>query len=105
MYFDPQGKSLLTLYYGDDKLEAPVYDYARFFKADPAAAQAELDPGAHNAAYSGRPDGRPWSERHKAVLWLAMIVAVMVLAALAIRGLKARVILSEARISLGEILA
>ncbi len=89
VYFDPQGRSLLTLYYGDDKLEAPIYDYARFFKADPAAAQAELDPGAHNAAYSGRPDGRPWSERHKAVLWLAMIVAVMVLAALAIRGLKA----------------
>lgn len=89
VYFDPQGKSQLKLYYGDDKLEAPVYDYARFFKPDPAAAQAELGPGAHNAAYSGRPDGRPWSERHKAVLWVSMIMAVIVLAALAIRGLKA----------------
>ncbi len=88
VYFDPQGKSMLRLYYGDDKLEAPVYDYARFFKADPAAAKAELDPGAHNAAYSGRPDGRPWSERHKAVLWVAMLLAVVVLASLAIRGLK-----------------
>ena len=44
VYFDPQGKSLLRLYYGDDKLGAPVYDYARFFKADPAAARAELGP-------------------------------------------------------------
>ena len=49
VYFDPQGKSLLRLYYGDGKLDSPVYDYARFFKADPAAAKAELGPGAHNA--------------------------------------------------------
>jgi uncharacterized protein DUF3999 len=89
LYFDPQEKTLLRLYYGDDKLDSPVYDYARFFHADPAAARAELSPGAHNEAYSGRPDDRPWSERHNAVLWLAMLLAVAVLAALAIRGLKA----------------
>jgi hypothetical protein len=88
IYFDSQGKSLLRLYYGDDKLEPPVYDYARFFKADPTAAKAELGPGSHNPAYRGRPDDRPWSERHKAVMWLAMLVAVVILAALAIRGLK-----------------
>ena len=88
IYFDPQGKSQLKLYYGDAKLDSPVYDYARFFKADPAAAKAELGPGTHNPAYTGRPDDRPWSERHKAVMWLAMLLAVVVLAALAIRGLK-----------------
>jgi hypothetical protein len=88
VYFDPQGKSQLHLYYGDSKLDVPVYDYARFFKADPAAAQAELGPGTHNEVYSGRPDDRPWSERHKAVLWLAMVLAVIVLGAMAIRGLR-----------------
>jgi len=88
VYFDPQQKGALKLYYGDPKLGAPVYDYARFFHADPAAAKAELGPGAHNEAYSGRPDDRPWSERHKAVLWLAMLVAVAVLAVLALRGLR-----------------
>ena len=88
VYFDAQGKSQLKLYYGDDKLGPPVYDYARFFKPDPAAAKAELSPGAHNEAYTGRPDERPWSERHNAVLWLAMILAVIVLAVLAIRGLR-----------------
>ncbi len=88
VYFDPQGKSLLHLYYGDSKLDSPVYDYARFFKADPAAVRAEFGPGTHNEAYRGRPDDRPWSERHKAVLWLAMLLAVIVLAALAIRGLR-----------------
>jgi hypothetical protein len=89
VYFDPQEKSSLRLYYGDDKLDFPAYDYARFFHADPAAARAELGQGVHNDAYSGRPDDRPWSERHNAVLWLAMLLAVAVLAALAIRGLKA----------------
>lgn len=88
LYFDPQGKSQLRLYYGDSKLDPPVYDYARFFKADAAAAHAELGPGAHNEAYSARPDDRPWSERHKGLLWLAMVLAVIVLAALAIRGLR-----------------
>jgi hypothetical protein len=90
VYFDPQGKSQLTLYYGEGKLDSPVYDYARFFKADPAAAKAELGSGSHNPAYGGRPDDRPWSERHKAVLWVAMLLAVVVLAGLAIRGLKAK---------------
>ncbi len=89
VYFDPQEKSSLKLYYGDYKLDSPVYDYARFFHAEPAAAKGELGPGARNEAYSGRPDDRPWSERHNAVLWLAMLLAVAVLAALAVRGLKA----------------
>ena len=88
VYFDPQGRSLLRLYYGDSKLGSPIYDYARFFKADPAAARATLGPGTHNEAYRGRPDDRPWSERHKAVLWMAMLLAVIVLAGLAIRGLR-----------------
>jgi len=88
VYFDPQGRSLLRLYYGDSKLGSPIYDYARFFKADPAAAMATLGPGTHNEAYRGRPDDRPWSERHKAVLWMAMLLAVIVLAGLAIRGLR-----------------
>lgn len=88
VYFDAQGKSSPKLYYGDDKLGAPVYDYARFFKADPSASRVNLGPGAHNQAYTGRPDERPWSERHKAVMWFAMILAVIVLAVLAIRGLR-----------------
>ena len=88
VYFDPQGKSWLKLYYGDYKLDAPVYDYARFFKADRAAARADLGSGSHNEAYSGRPDDRPWSERHSALLWLAMLLAVAVLAILAVRGLR-----------------
>jgi hypothetical protein len=88
IYFDPQGKTALTLHYGDEKLSLPVYDYAKFFRADPAAVPAQLGPDAANRAYEGRADDRPWSERHQAVLWVAMIVAVALLAGLALKGLR-----------------
>jgi hypothetical protein len=88
IYFDPQGKASLLLYYGDDLLSAPVYDYARFFHADASPAQAVLEAGAHNSQYTGRPDARPWSEQHKGVLWAAMLLAVLALTLLAVRGLR-----------------
>ena len=88
VFFEPKGKTRLRLYYGDDKLSAPIYDYAKFFKDDNASAQAQLGQAEANAAFTGRPDDRPWSERHKAVLWVAMIVAVVGLGALAVRGMK-----------------
>jgi hypothetical protein len=88
IYFDPQGKSALKLYYGDGKLYPPVYDYARFFQLDASPAQAQLGPGAHNAQYRGRPDDRLWSERNKGVLWAAMILAVLALGIVALRGLR-----------------
>jgi len=88
VYFDPHGKTTLMLYYGDDKLSAPIYDYARFFHLEAAPAEAQLGPAAHNPRYTGRPDDRPWSEQHKVVLWGAMILAVLALAALALRGLR-----------------
>ena len=88
IYFDPQGKTTLTLYYGDEKLSPPVYDYARFFHLDASAAEAQLGSGVQNPRYTGRPDDRPWSERHMGILWGAMVLAVLGLAVLAIRGLR-----------------
>ncbi len=88
VYFDPQGKTSLKLYYGDEKLSAPVYDYARFFHLEALPAEAALGAGSHNPEYAGRPDDRPWSDRHMSILWAVMILAVIALTALAIRGLR-----------------
>ena len=88
LFFEPKGKTQLRLYYGDEKLGAPIYDYAKFFKNDTVAVQAQLGPAEVNATYTGRPDDRPWSERHKAVMWIAMILAVVGLGVLALRGIK-----------------
>jgi hypothetical protein len=88
VYFDPQGKTLLKLYYGDKKLPVPIYDYARFFHKDMAAAEAQLSIEIMNTAYTGRSDERPWSERHNGILWMAMLLAVLALGVLAIRGFR-----------------
>ena len=51
VYFDPQGNSCAQALLWRRQTLSPVYDYARFFKADAAAVRAELGPGAHNPAY------------------------------------------------------
>ena len=88
IYFDPSGKINLQLYYGDPKLGSPAYDYAKFFQQSPNAAIAQLGQPEANPQFTGRPDDRPWSERHQTVLWAAMIAAVALLGALALRGIK-----------------
>ena len=88
VYFDAKGQSALRLSYGDSKLEAPSYDYGKFFRQSPDAAVAQVGPAEANSQFTGRPDDRPWSERHNGALWVAMLVAVAVLGGLALRGLK-----------------
>ena len=89
VYFNAPAQGKLTLYYGDEKLSEPVYDYARLFELDQNAVAANLAPEVVNAGYKGRPDDRPWSERHPAVLWSAIVAAVLILGALAVRSLRA----------------
>jgi hypothetical protein len=88
IYFDADSGAPLGLYYGDDQLESPVYDYAKFFQKDTSAAQLQFEPETSNPAYSSRPDARPWSERHPSVLWVAIIAAVLIMGAIAFRSLK-----------------
>jgi hypothetical protein len=88
IYFDPPAGSGIGLYYGDEKLEHPVYDYAKLFQQDKNAVAAQLGSETANAAFRGRADDRPWSERHPAVLWIAIVGAVLVLGVLALRSMK-----------------
>jgi hypothetical protein len=88
VYFDPNGHSGIKLYYGDEKAVSPVYDYAKLFQLQSDAARAALGGEEHNAAYTGRPDDRPWSDRNQWVIWAALILAVVVLGAVALRGMK-----------------
>jgi hypothetical protein len=88
VYFEAPSQARLTLYYGDEKLERPEYDYAKLFLNSTDAHAAQLGPETNNAAYTGRPDDRPWSERHPAILWIAIIAAVLVLGVLALRSMR-----------------
>ncbi|MDP9337294.1 MAG: DUF3999 domain-containing protein [Acidobacteriota bacterium] len=87
IYFEADSAPL-WLYYGDDHLGAPEYDYAKLFQKDARADAIALSNEEANSAYSGRPDERPWSERHPAVLWTTIIAAVLILGGIAVRSLK-----------------
>jgi hypothetical protein len=91
LYFDAPASGALTLYYGDEKLDPPVYDYAKLFLLAKDAVPAQLGAEQANAAYTGRPDERPWTERHPAVLWIAIVAAVLILGAIALRSMKTAV--------------
>jgi hypothetical protein len=88
IYFDAPPSGQVTLYYGDEKLEPPVYDYAKLFLLAKDAAPAQPGRETANAGYTGRPDERPWTEKHPAVLWIAIVAAVLVLGAIALRSMK-----------------
>jgi hypothetical protein len=88
IYFDCDVGAALALYYGDAKLNAPVYDFAKLFQSDASAGQMQMGAEELNALYTGRPDDRSWSERHPAVLWAAILAAVAILGGIAVRSIK-----------------
>jgi hypothetical protein len=89
IYFDVASGAEYRLYYGDTGLEAPVYDYAKLFQRDAKASEAPSGAEVANSAYTGRPDERPWSERHPAVLWAAIIAVVLTLGGIALKSMRA----------------
>lgn len=88
LYFDAPAQGQVKLYYGDEKLDPPVYDYAKLFQRAPTAAAAQLGGETMNLAFTGRPDDRPWSERHPAVLWIGIVGAVVVLGTIALKSMR-----------------
>ena len=86
--FEADGNSSYLLAYGDPALTAPHYDYATLFAAQPNAANITAGPEHPNPAYQPRPDDRPFSERHPALLWIALAAVIALLAAIAVRSAK-----------------
>lgn len=83
--FEARAGSSYTLRYGDPALDAPRYDYARWFTAQTGAAQAALGPEQQNSQWTPRPDQRAFTERHPALLWAALVVVVALLGIVAVR--------------------
>ncbi len=76
-----------TMFYGDDALDAPAYDFARVFDSAEARA-AMLGAEELNAAYVPRKDERPYTERHPELIWVVLLAVVGVLGLVAIRSMK-----------------
>ncbi|MGC2033595.1 MAG: DUF3999 family protein [Steroidobacteraceae bacterium] len=86
--FDAVAHASYALYYGDSELSAPRYDYAMLFA--PQANPAHVAAGAEqpNPALQSRPDERPFSEKHPALLWIALIAVIALLGAIALKSRK-----------------
>lgn len=77
--FEAAEKARYTLFYGDPALAAPHYDYATLFTAKTDATQTVAGPEQRNPEYQSRPDERPFTEKHPALLWAALIVVIALL--------------------------
>ncbi|MGP8259957.1 MAG: DUF3999 family protein [Acidobacteriaceae bacterium] len=80
------GGASLALFYGDSRLDAPEYDYARLFVASSNPLAAELGPEALNPNYHAPATPlRPFTERHPELLWIALIAAICALGMVALK--------------------
>jgi Protein of unknown function (DUF3999) len=86
--FDAAAGAGYALYYGDPALAAPRFDYATLFVPDPHAVAAALGAEIANPEFRTRPDERAFTERHPALLWVALILVVAVLGLVALRTAK-----------------
>jgi hypothetical protein len=84
--FDASGAQAYTLMYGDSALSAPRYDYAALFQAEDKPGPATLGVEQPNPQYQSRPDPRPFTEQHPALLWIALVVVILTLGAVALRS-------------------
>jgi hypothetical protein len=86
--FEGEGGSSYMLYYGDPALTAPSYDYAKLFTLQANATRVTAGAEQANPAYQPRPDTRPFTERHPALLWVALASVIALLGAIALRSVK-----------------
>lgn len=86
--FDAAAGASYTLFYGDPALAPPRYDYASLFVQRIDTAQATSGAEQANALFQSRPDQRPFTERHPALLWIALGLVVLLLGVVALRSAK-----------------
>jgi hypothetical protein len=84
--FDASAGAAYTLDYGDPVLAPPRYDYASLFVPRLGAVEASFGPELANPDYQHRPDTRPFTEKHPALLWIVLALVVALLGLVALRS-------------------
>lgn len=84
--FDAAANTHYALFYGDSALTAPRYDYAKLFVPQADTASATAGPEQPNSTYQPRPDMRPFTEKHPALLWIALVAVIALLGWIALRS-------------------
>jgi hypothetical protein len=86
--FDAAANTAYTLRYGDEALAGPQYDYARLFTPQANALEIHAGPERLNPDWQARPDERPFTEKHRILLWAALVAVIALLAAIAFKSQK-----------------
>jgi Protein of unknown function (DUF3999) len=86
--FEAADKARYTLFYGDPALATPHYDYATLFAPKTDASQTAAGPEQRNPEYQSRPDERPFTEKHPALLWAALVLVIALLGGIALQSAK-----------------
>jgi hypothetical protein len=89
LYFEQKVARPYRLIYGNPRATAPRYDLERLIsveaRANAVIVRTGLGPEELTSDYS---DPRPFTERHPNLLWIALAIAVLLLAYAAMRSLK-----------------
>ena len=75
------------LIYGNFRANAPQYDLARTLRIEANQTMTHLPLGIEEAT-SNYADPRPFTERHPNLLWIALAIAVILLAGAAVRAMR-----------------
>jgi hypothetical protein len=86
--FEATGGAGYALFYGDPALSAPRYDYSTLFSMQADASSISAGPEQSNPEFQPRPDDRPLTERHPALLWAALVIVIVLLGTIALRSAK-----------------
>lgn len=76
------------LLYGDSEADASQYDLAKTVSRETLRAAPPVAKTGAERSNAGWVDPRPWSEKHAAVLWVATLLALLLLAWAAWRALR-----------------
>jgi hypothetical protein len=86
--FRQQPGRAYRLLYGQSEAAAPQYDLGQTLSEQTLRAAPVLASAASEHTNVDWIDPRPWSEKHAAVLWIATLLAVLILGLAAVRALR-----------------
>jgi hypothetical protein len=92
--FEAAAGAIYSLMYGDDALNAPVYDYAKTsgivqgLEGAEKPIEAVLGPERANPNFVAGTVMQPYSRRHPETIWIGLLIAVAGLGAIALRSMK-----------------
>lgn len=85
--FDAEPGTEYELRYGSDEpIRAPVYDYTRLFQPSATPNIATLGTKHANPAFRADQPGRTYNDRHPEVLWVALLLVIGILGAIALHN-------------------